>query len=222
MTLKHLTEFRKNQSESPMPICFETFVTYWTGKGSDQTEIESWKRTNSLKRSSPLLPLRGARIAAKVIEDVHVVAAREPKVTRFAISLGTGNVKREKIVPISMSRTPNQDLVPLRRRGRARAVARVSPLQRCQGKRWPKPHAHTSNRANVVVVTSASINTKMQLLPQRIQNEQIGLHQRSPKKKASAKAAPCITQSATPAAQRAAATTATTGRKRATRAFPVP
>ena len=118
-----------------MPICFQTFVIYWIEKDSDQAGTESWKRTNNLKSPSPLHPLRGAKIAAKVIEDVHVVAARVPKVTRFATSLGTENVKKEKTVLISMSKTPSQDLVPPKRRGRAR----VSPLQRCQGRNGQNP-----------------------------------------------------------------------------------
>ena len=89
------------------------------------------------------------------------------RVTRYVISLGMESVKRAKAVPTSMSKTP-QDLVPPRRKGRVRAtMAGVDPPQRCQGKRWPKPHALTSNRASVVVVTSVFINTKMQLLPQR-------------------------------------------------------
>ena len=88
-----------------------------------------------------------------------------------------GKCEKERTVPISMSRIP-QDLAPPRRKGRARAMAGVDPPQRCQGKRWRKPHALTSNRASVVVVTSVFTNTKMQLLPQRIQNVPIGLHQR--------------------------------------------
>jgi len=39
---------------------------------------------NRPQSPSPLLLLRGARIAAKVIEDVHVAAARAAKVTKCA------------------------------------------------------------------------------------------------------------------------------------------
>ena len=54
MTLKHATEPLKNQSKSLMHICFRISVTCWTGKDSDQTGIESWKRTNRPKGTSPL------------------------------------------------------------------------------------------------------------------------------------------------------------------------
>ena len=110
-----------------MPICFETFVTYWIGKGSDQTGIESWKRANRPKSPSPLLPLRGARIAAKVIEDVHVVAARVVKVIKSATNSGTGNVEKKTVLK-RITKTPSQDLVRAKRRGRARAVVRAIPL----------------------------------------------------------------------------------------------
>ena len=190
MTLQHLTELLKNQSESAMPICFQTFVIYWIEKDSDQAGTESWKRTNNLKSPSPLHPLRGAKIAAKVIEDVHVVAARVPKVTRFATSLGTENVKKEKTVLISMSKTPSQDLVPPKRRGRGR----VSPFKDVKEGTAKTPCTYfQQDKCRRRVVASVFISMKMQLLPQRIQSEQIALHQRR-RLAGSAKAALCITQ----------------------------
>ena len=87
------------------------------------------------------------------------------------------SAKRVKTVPTSMSKIP-QDLAPPKRRVRAKAVAEVVPLTESQGKRWPRSHALTSNRANVVAVTNVSTNMKLQLHPQRIQSALIALHQR--------------------------------------------
>ena len=167
-------------------------MIFWIEKDSVQTETESLKRTNRPKSLSPLHPLRGAKIAARerAIEVDPVAEARVEKGIGYVTNSGMVSVKRVKTVPTSMSKIP-QDLAPPKRRVRAKAVAEVVPLTESQGKRWPRSHALTSNRANVVVVTNVSTNMKLQLHPQRIQKR---TNSPAPKKKASAKAAPCITQ----------------------------
>ena len=154
-------------------------MIFWIEKDSVQTETESLKRTSRPKSLSPLHPLRGAKIAAKerAIEVEPVVVARVEKGRKYATSSGMASAKRVKTVPTSMSKIP-QDLAPPKRRVRAKVVAEVVPPTESQRKRWPRSHALTSNRANVVVVTNVFTNMKLQLHPQRIQNAPIALHQR--------------------------------------------
>ena len=154
-------------------------MIFWIEKDSVQTETESLKRTSRPKSLSPLHPLRGAKIAAKerATEVEPVVVARVEKGIKYATSSGMASAKRVKTVPTSMSKIP-QDLAPPKGRVRAKVVAEVVPPTESRRKRWPRSHALTSNRANVVVVTNVFTNMKLQLHPQRIQNAPIALHQR--------------------------------------------
>ena len=139
--------------------------------------VEKNKQT---EKPQPAAPAQGGKkIAAKerVIEVNPVVVARVEKGIRYATNSGMASAKRVKTVPTSISRIP-QDLVPPKRRVRAKAVAEVVPPTESRRKRWPRSHALTFNRANVVVVTSVFTNMKLQLHPQRIQNAPIALHQR--------------------------------------------
>jgi len=137
------------------------------------------KRTSRLKSLSPLHPLRGEKIVEKekVIEDDPAVEARVQRGIRYVTSFGMANGRKERTVPTSMSKIP-QDLVPRKRRVRAKVVVEVFPQQESQRERWPRSLAHTSNRANVVVMTNVFKNMKPQLHPQRTQDVQIALHQR--------------------------------------------
>ena len=110
--LRHSTQPLKNQRKSSAYLLRNIRdLTCWTGKDPDQTGTEPPKRTNKPKSLSPLLPLRGSKIAAKVIEVVHVAATRVVRVAECAPSLGMENAKKARIVLISTSRIPSQDLV---------------------------------------------------------------------------------------------------------------
>ena len=139
--------------------------------------VEKNKQT---EKPQPAAPAQGGK--EKVIEDDPAFEARVQKGTRYVTSFGMVNVRKERTVPTNMSRMP-QDPEPRKRRVRARAVVQVLPHQENQGKRWLRSLAHTSNRANLVVVTNVFTNMKMQLHPQRILNEQTALHRRRPAQK---------------------------------------
>jgi hypothetical protein len=196
MTLKLLTEHLKSPNRNPMHSCFGTSVIFWIEKGLSQTETELWRKTNRLTSPSPLLPLSRARIVEKEsIEAVHgLAAARVVRVKRYATNSGMENEKRAKIIPVSASRNPNLDLALPKRIGRrVRAMGGPNPHQHpeCQRKRWQRSFAHTFNRAIVAMVTNVFTNVRKQLLPLRIRKKN---NSTAPKKKASAKAAPCITK----------------------------
>ena len=114
--------------------------------------VEKNKQTEKPQQAAPA---QGGKDRAKETVVDHVAVARVRRVTKcVSMSLGMKNAKRAKIVSTSTSKTP-QDLAPPRRKGRVGAtVAGVDHPQKCQGKRWQKNHALTSNRANVVVVTN--------------------------------------------------------------------
>ena len=138
--------------------------------------VEKNKQT---EKPQPAAPAQGGKDRGKGKGDRGRSRGRSQsaKGIRFATSFGMASAKRVKTVPTSMSRIP-QDLVPLKRRARARAVVEVFPQTESQRKRWLRSLALTSNRANVVVVTNVFTNMKLQLHPQRIQNVPIALHQR--------------------------------------------
>ena len=98
----------------------------------------------------------------KEIEVDPAIEATARNRIRYVTSFGMVNVRKERTVPTNMSRIP-QDLGPRKRRVRAKAVVEVLPHQENQRKRWLRSLAHTSNRANVVVVTNVFTNMKMQL-----------------------------------------------------------
>ena len=138
--------------------------------------VEKNKQT---EKPQPAAPAQGGKDRGKGKGDRGRSRGRSQsgKGDRICYKLGMASAKRAKTVPTSMSRIP-QDLVPPKRRARAKVVVEVAPLTESQGKRWPRSHALTSNRANVVVVTNVFTNMKLQLHPQRIQSVQIALHQR--------------------------------------------
>ena len=150
--------------------------------------VEKNKQT---EKPQPAAPSQGAEDRGKGDRGRSRGRSQSGKGDKVCYKFRDGKCEKAKIVLISRSKTPNQDLVLPTRREMARAVVRVHPLhqQNCRGKRWHEPHAHTFNRENVAVATSVSM--KMQLLLQRAQKEP---NSPAPKKKASAKAAPCITQ----------------------------
>ena len=114
--------------------------------------VEKNKQT---EKPQPAAPAQGGKIVEKekVIEDDPAVEARVQRGIRYVTSFGMANGRKERTVPTSMSKIP-QDLVPRKRRVRAKVVVEVFPQQESQRERWPRSLAHTSNRANVVVVTN--------------------------------------------------------------------
>ena len=86
-----------------MHFCFKTIGICLTESDSDQTGPGWLRRTSkALTNLSPLRPLRGAILVAKVVvvildEDVPGSALRAPRVTRYATSSGMGSVTRKRL-----------------------------------------------------------------------------------------------------------------------------
>ena len=147
--------------------------------------VEKNKQT---EKPQPAAPAQGERIVAKekVIEDDPTVEARVQKGIRYITSFG---MRKERTVPTSMSKIP-QDLVPRKRRERARAVVEVSPNRKSKEEMAKIPCAYFQQGKcrrgdkRFYKHENAAAPTKD---PKRTNSP-------APKRKASAKAAPCITQ----------------------------
>ena len=155
-------------------------MIFWIEKGLRSNRNRIVEKNKQTEKPQPACTRSGGQRSRQrkgAIEVEPVVVARVEKGIRYVTSSGMASAKRVKTVPTSMSRIP-QDLALPKGRVRAKAVAEVVPPTESRRKRWPRSHALTFNRANVVVVTNVFTNMKLQLHPQRIQNAPIALHQR--------------------------------------------
>ena len=86
------------------------------------------QKNKQTEKPQPAAPAQGGKDhgKGKVIEDDPAVEARVQKGIKSVTSFGMANARKVKTVPTSMSKIP-QDLVPRKRRARARAVVEVSP-----------------------------------------------------------------------------------------------
>ena len=138
--------------------------------------VEKNKQT---EKPQPAAPAQGGKDRGKGKGDRGRSRGRSQsgKGDKICYKFRDGKCEKGKDCPYKHVKDSSRSGTP-KRRVRAKAVAEVVPLTESQGKRWPKSHALTSNRANVVVVTNVSTNMKLQLHPQRIQSALIALHQR--------------------------------------------
>ena len=184
MILKPSIEHLKNQNRSHMHFCSKTSVTCSTGNVSDPIGTGWLRRTSmALINLSPLRPLRGAILEAKVVVEIAVEdapgnVARALRVTRYATSSGMGSVTKERTAHSSMSRIPSRGLEPQRtvKVGERRAVRH--PKVGSQRRKWQRSLAHTFNREIAGGGTSVSTSMKRLLPPQRSPKGPIALHQR--------------------------------------------
>ena len=179
-----------------MHICFKTLGICLTESDSDQTGTGLLRRTSKdLTNLSPLRPLRGAILVEKVVvvivdEDAPGNVVRAPRVTRFATSSGMGSVTKVGTAHSSMSRNPSRDQVPRKTEkvGGRRAVHH--PRIESQRKKWPRSLAHTSNR-EIAGGGTCFYKHEKTAAPTK---EPKRTNSPAPKKKPTAKAAPCIAQ----------------------------
>ena len=114
-------------------------------------------------------------------------AARVARETRFATSSGMGSVTKVKTAHSSMSRVPKHIQLLQRRRVGVRRAVHHQKIENPKG-RWQRSLAHTSNRERR--------GDKCFYKHEKVAaptNESKRTNSPAPKKKASAKAAPCIT-----------------------------
>ena len=166
-----------------------------TESDSDQTGTGWLRRTSkALTNLSPLRPLRGAILVVKVVVEIVDVpgnAVRAPRVTRFATSSGMGSVTKGRDCPFKHVKEPKpRSGTPKNKKGRGKKGRSPSENRKSKEEMAQIPCTYfqqgNCRRGDKCLYKHEKVAAPTKE-PKRPNSP-------APKKKASAKAAPCITQ----------------------------